>query len=119
MTARAARGRLRAARAGPETRGSAAAFRDYGDAARLQMLLEVLPDVADALAKPLGSISDLTVISNDGAGQLSRSVAGNLHATIETVRRTTGLDLVSLLGSRREAPAAVDAAVGRGSADGD
>lgn len=83
-------------------RESAAAFRDYGDAARLQMLLEVLPDVAEALAKPLGSINDLTVISNDGAGHLSRSVAANLHETIETVRRTTGIDLVSLLAARRD-----------------
>jgi flotillin len=98
-------------------RESAAAFRDYGDAARLQMLLEVLPDVADALAKPLGSISDLTVISNDGAGHLSRSVAGNLQETIETVRRTTGLDLVSLLTSRQGSPAAVDGAAGRRSVD--
>jgi flotillin len=81
-------------------RESAAAFRDYGDAARLQMLLDVLPEVAEALAKPLGSISDLTVISNDGAGHLSRSVAGNLQETLETVRRTTGVDLVGLLRSR-------------------
>jgi flotillin len=62
----------------------------------------VLPDVADALARPLGSISDLTVISNDGAGHLSRSVAGNLHETLETVRRTTGVDLRSLLNGQAE-----------------
>lgn len=65
------------------------------------MVVDVLPAMADALAKPLGSIADLTVISNDGAGALSRSVAGNLHETLETVRRTTGVDLMSLLGSAR------------------
>lgn len=94
-TAIQARGRAEAL----SRRESADAFRGYGDAARLQMLLEVLPDVAEALAKPLGQISDLTVISNDGAGHLSRSVASNLHETLETVRRTTGVDLVALLGS--------------------
>ena len=76
---------------------SAAAFEQYGDAARLQMLVDVLPGMAEALASPLASIDDLTVISNDGAGQLSRSVANNLHETLETVRRTTGVDLRALL----------------------
>lgn len=76
---------------------SARAFEQYGDAARLQMVVEVLPLMAQALAAPLGSIKDLTVISNDGAGQLSRSVAGNLHETLETVRRTTGVDVLALV----------------------
>jgi flotillin len=89
-----AKGRAEAA----ARRELAAAFAGYGEAARLQMVVEVLPEMARALAEPLGSIDDLTVISNDGAGALSRSVAGNLHETLETVRRTTGLDLRSLLG---------------------
>ncbi len=100
-----ARGRAQAAAAEAKGRAEAAARRElaeafagYGEAARLQMVVEVLPEMARALAEPLGSIDDLTVISNDGAGALSRSVAGNLHETLETVRRTTGLDLRSLLG---------------------
>ncbi|MEJ5867255.1 SPFH domain-containing protein [Pseudokineococcus sp. 5B2Z-1] len=89
-----AKGRAEAA----ARRELAEAFAGYGDAARLQMVVDVLPEMARALAEPLGSIDDLTVISNDGAGALSRSVAGNLHETLETVRRTTGVDLTSLLG---------------------
>ena len=104
-----ARGRAQAASAEAKGRAEAAARRElaeafagYGEAARLQMVVEVLPEMARALAEPLGSIDDLTVISNDGAGALSRSVAGNLHETLETVRRTTGLDLRSLLGGGAE-----------------
>jgi len=89
----AARGRAEAA----ARRESAEAFASYGEAARLQMVVDVLPAMAEALARPLGSIDDLTVISNDGAGALSRSVAGNLHETLETVRRTTGVDVLGLL----------------------
>jgi flotillin len=84
---------------------SAAAFEQYGDAARLQMVVEVLPAMAEALAAPLGSISDLTVISNDGAGQLSRSVANNLHETLETVLRTTGVDIRAMLKSATDGAA--------------
>jgi flotillin len=86
---------------------AAEAFEQYGDAARLQMVVEVLPQLAAALAEPLKGIDGLTVISNDGAGHLSKSVANNLAETLETVRRTTGVDLVGLLGSRNgTAPAA-------------
>ncbi len=92
-------------------RESADAFAEYGDAARLQMVVEVLPSVAEALAAPIGAIKDLTVISNDGAGQLSRSVAGNLHETLETVRRTTGVDLLSLVKGAADSGPAPDGAV--------
>lgn len=77
----------------------AEAFEQYGQAAISQMVIEMLPQLARELAAPLASIDDLTVISNDGAGQLSRSVAGNLHETLEVVKRTTGLDVLGLLQS--------------------
>ena len=53
-----------------------------------------------ALAEPLKGIDGLTVISNDGAGHLSKSVANNLTETLETVRRTTGVDILGLLAGR-------------------
>lgn len=88
----------------------AEAFEQYGDAARAQLVVDVLPRVAEALAAPIASISDLTVISTDGAGALSRSVGANLRETLEVVKRTTGIDLTELLGSgggRGGRPAAV------------
>ena len=75
----------------------AEAFERYGQAATTQMVVEVLPQMARELAAPIAAITDLTVISKDGAGQLSRSVADNLQETLEVVRRTTGVDVQALL----------------------
>ncbi|MEI2712165.1 MAG: SPFH domain-containing protein [Nocardioides sp.] len=75
----------------------AAAFAQYNEAAVLQMLIEVLPKVAAELAKPMGSIDKLTVISSDGAGELPKQVTNNLVQTMELLKSTTGMDLEALV----------------------
>lgn len=50
----------------------AAAFAKYNEAAVLQMLVEVLPQVAREVAAPMAAIDKLTVASTDGAGALPR-----------------------------------------------
>ncbi|WP_344362050.1 flotillin family protein [Streptomyces gobitricini] len=78
-------------------RKKADAFAEYGDAAVLQMLVEVLPEVVAKAAEPLGAIDKLTVISTDGAGQLPRTVANNVAQGMELLSSTTGVDLAQLL----------------------
>ncbi|PSJ24800.1 flotillin [Streptosporangium nondiastaticum] len=73
------------------------AFERYGDAAVLQMLVEVLPQVVGKAAEPLGAIDKLTVISTDGAGKLPRTVADNVAQGMELIGSTTGVDLTRLL----------------------
>ncbi|MFI1418726.1 flotillin family protein [Streptomyces sp. NPDC020731] len=73
------------------------AFERYGDAAVLQMLVEVLPQVVGKAAEPLAAVDKLTVISTDGAGQLSRTVADNVAQGMELLSSTTGVDLAQLL----------------------
>ena len=75
----------------------AAAFAGYNEAAVLQMLIEVMPKVAAELARPMGSIDKLTVISADGAGELPKQVTNNLVQTMEMLKATTGLDVESLI----------------------
>ena len=75
----------------------AEAFAGYNEAAVLQMLIEVLPKVAAELARPMGNIDKLTVISTDGAGELPKQVTNNLVQTMEMLKATTGLDLESLI----------------------
>ncbi|MGW2836896.1 flotillin family protein [Streptomyces sp. NPDC001493] len=86
------------------------AFAQYGDAAVLQMLVEVLPQVVAKAAEPLSAIDKLTVISTDGASQLARTVTDNVAQGMELLTSTTGVDLGSLLksltASRTSAPAA-------------
>lgn len=73
------------------------AFERYGEAAVLQMLVEVLPHVVGKAAEPLGAIDKLTVISTDGAGKLPRTVADNVAQGMELIGSTTGVDLAGLL----------------------
>ncbi|MEW2066856.1 SPFH domain-containing protein [Streptomyces sp. NPDC007346] len=73
------------------------AFAQYGDAAILQMLVEVLPEVVAKASEPLSAIDKLTVISTDGAGQLARTVTDNVAQGMELLSSTTGVDVASLL----------------------
>lgn len=73
------------------------AFAQYGDAAVLQMLVEVLPQVVAKASEPLSAIDKMTVISTDGASQLSRTVADNVAQGVELLSSTTGVDLAELL----------------------
>ncbi|MFJ4913118.1 flotillin family protein [Streptomyces sp. NPDC088726] len=78
-------------------RKKADAFAQYGDAAVLQMLVEVLPQVVAKASEPLSAIDKLTVISTDGASQLSRTVTDNVAQGMELLSSTTGVDLAALL----------------------
>ena len=49
-----------------------------GDAAVLQMLVEVLPQVVAKASEPLSAVDKLTVISTDGAAALTKTVAANV-----------------------------------------
>ncbi|GAB3047467.1 flotillin family protein [Intrasporangium mesophilum] len=93
----------------------AAAFNNYNQAAVLQMLVEILPNVAREVAAPMAAIDKLTVISTDGAGAIPKQVTENLVQTMEMLKNATGVDLESLvqrfaggaLASAGPAPAAV------------
>lgn len=75
----------------------AAAFAHYNEAAVLQMLIEVLPQVAKEVAAPMGTIDKLTVVSTDGAGALPKQVTNGVVQTMELLKNTTGVDLESLV----------------------
>ncbi len=75
----------------------AEAFAHYNDAAVLQMLIEVLPQIAKEVAAPIASIDQLTVLSTDGAGALPKQVIENVVQTLQMLKTTTGLDLESLM----------------------
>jgi flotillin len=87
----------------------AEAFARYGEAAVLDLLVQVLPQVVEAASKPLGEIDKLTVISTDGASSLTRTVAANVAQGIQMGTDLTGVDLAALLarlGGAGGAPAA-------------
>ncbi len=75
----------------------AEAFAHYNDAAVLQMLIEVLPQIAREVAAPISAIDQLTVISSDGAGAMPKQVVDNVTQTLSMLKTTTGLDLEALI----------------------
>ena len=83
------------------------AFATYGEAAILDLLVKVLPDVVAAASAPLAAVDKMTVISADGAGSLGRSVAANVAQGLQLSGDLTGLDVAGML--RRLGAGAVDA----------
>src|SRR2546430_11097311 len=64
-------------------RAKAEAFAQYGDAAVLDLLVRVMPQVVEAASAPIGAIDKMTVISTDGASALTRSVAANVASGLQ------------------------------------
>ena len=63
----------------------AEAFAHYNDAAVLQMLIEVLPQIAEKVAAPMANIDTLTVVSTEGASALPKTVTTNMLQTLQMV----------------------------------
>ncbi|MBT8226232.1 MAG: flotillin family protein [Dactylosporangium sp.] len=78
-------------------RRKAEAFAEYEDAAVLDLLVRVLPQVVDAASRPIGEIDRLTVISTDGASALTKSVATNVAQGLQLGADLTGVNLAELL----------------------
>ena len=76
----------------------AEAYEQYGDAAIVDLLAKALPDVVGRAAAPLEAIDNLTVISTDGASQLTRTVASNVAQGLQLATDLTGVDLAALFG---------------------
>src|SRR5690606_4492630 len=75
----------------------AEAFAKYGEAAVLDMLVKVLPQVVEAASRPMSAIDKMTVISTDGASSLTKSVASNVAQGLQLGSDLTGIDLGVLL----------------------
>jgi flotillin len=75
----------------------AEAFAHYNEAAVLQMLIQVLPQIAKEVAAPIASIDTLTVLSTDGAGALPKQVTDNVVQTLSMLKTTTGIDLQDMI----------------------
>ena len=100
-------------------RQNAEAFQLYGDAAVLDMLTSVLPEIVRGAAEPISAVDKLTVIDTQGASGLTRNVASNLEQGLQIGSDLTGLDLRSVLGGRGQQPARPGAADGDGAASDD
>lgn len=81
----------------------AEAFEQYGNAAVLDMVVQMLPEYAKQVASPLGNIDKITVVDTGGNGENSGAnkvtgYATNLMSTLqESLKASSGIDVKNLL----------------------
>jgi flotillin len=81
------------------TKLSAEAVAQQSEALIQLRMVEMLPQIAHELAAPMSNIDNLTVISTDGASQLSKNVASGFSEVDGVLKSTMGLGIKDLLGS--------------------
>ena len=88
-----------------EKKKIAEAFKQYGEAAVLSMVLDMLPDLVKEASQPLGNIEKITVVDtgqggkDSGANKITNYATNLLASSQETLKETTGLDVKDLLES--------------------
>lgn len=80
-------------------RKKADAFKEYGDAAKAQMVIEKLPEIAKSVAQPIGSIKDVRIYGGSGNGiaEISGQVPTVIKQTMDTVADATGVDMTEIV----------------------
>lgn len=81
----------------------AAAYQMYNDAAVTQMIIEKLPEIANAIAQPLAKTEKIVIIDNGeskegkGAAKVTKYVTDIVSQLPETIEAMTGLNLMDAL----------------------
>jgi len=75
----------------------AEAYRQFNEAAIIQTVLSMLPEIVRAAAEPMGNITQLTVLSNEGASDLVKNVTRTVTEANATVLGLTGIDIPGML----------------------
>jgi flotillin len=75
----------------------AEAYRQFNEAAIIQTVLSMLPEIVRAAAEPIANIDSLTVVSNDGASDVVKTVTRTVTEANATVKGLTGIDIPALV----------------------
>ncbi len=73
------------------------AYREYGDAAIIDIVAEALPRIVAEAARPMSQIGSMTVVSTDGASHAVRTVSSTVAQGQELAKSLLGLDLGELV----------------------
>jgi len=74
----------------------ATAYEQYGQAAILDLLADMLPQLVKEAAAPLAAVDKMTVISTDGASQVTKNAAANVTQGLELASDLLGIDLAAM-----------------------
>ncbi|HBZ01637.1 MAG TPA: flotillin, partial [candidate division Zixibacteria bacterium] len=83
-------------------KAKAAAYADYNDAAKYQMLISIMPELARAVSEPLSKVDKIVMIDSGGDGpsgatRITKQVADVLAQLPTVVESLSGVDLKKLL----------------------
>ena len=75
------------------------AMQKYGQAAILEMIVGVLPEMAKAVAEPISAIDEVKIIGSDsnGVSDMAGNVPVMLAKVMESVKETTGIDMMEIV----------------------
>lgn len=79
------------------------AYKQYGDAAVTQMIIERIPEIARAVSEPLSKVEKIVLVGgsgDSGASQITGQVANVIAQLPTVVQSLTGVDLIKLLGDK-------------------
>ncbi len=77
----------------------AEAYRQFNEAAIIQTVLSMLPEIVRAAAEPMASIGSLTVLSSEGASDVVKNATRTVAEASTVVKGLTGLDVPDLISS--------------------
>jgi flotillin len=75
----------------------AEAYKQYEEAATLELLVSRLPEVARAVAEPISNVKEITIIDTEGANKLTRVTANTVGQLDSILESFTGSSLSSLV----------------------
>ena len=77
----------------------AEAYKKYNSAAVAQMMIEVLPQIVENVAKPISAIKDVSIYSGDGNGisSLSGNVPVAIKQAFDVLKSATGVDMADIM----------------------
>jgi len=77
----------------------AQAYKDYGDAAQMKLVLDALPKIAAEVAAPLSKVDEIVIVGGgSGGGGLTDETTKLLAELPQTVKAVTGYDISGLVG---------------------
>jgi len=80
-------------------RKRAESFKEFNNAAMMQMMVDILPEIAKSISEPLSKVEKIVMVGNgaDGASKLTGQVASIMAQVPEVVKAITGKDIKELL----------------------
>lgn len=79
------------------------AWNEYGEVAKVHMILETMPKIAQHVANPLSEVKKITMVSDGsgeiGASKITEEVIQIMKKMPELVTRMTGVDITKQIGS--------------------